>query len=275
MSKPIYTIYKVTNTVNGKIYVGYTKRSAAIRWRWHCTSKYPTVLHSAIKKHGASNFIVETIYCSLNGAHTLNVMEGYFITKYNSHYLTGHGYNMTLGGDGNLGYKKTPEECFRMSQRFRGSGNPMYGKTLSAENKLKLSIKFTGAGNPAYGTKLTDEQKRLIGDRHKGRKLSAEHKAKLSQNHYDSSGSNNPMFGKTGIANPSFGKTGFANAASRNYLVKSPDGNEVQITSLRAFCIENGLVYMSMLNTLRTHQPLSKGLHKGWQVLAKLIPALS
>ena len=58
-------IYKITNTVNGKFYVGSSKN---IKWRWYCHRHYlennkhdnPKLQHSW-NKHGKSNFTFEVI----------------------------------------------------------------------------------------------------------------------------------------------------------------------------------------------------------------------
>ena len=55
-------IYKVTNRINGKIYIGQTKGSLGKRWRYHCySSSGCRCLYNAIQKYGADNFKVEQI----------------------------------------------------------------------------------------------------------------------------------------------------------------------------------------------------------------------
>lgn len=93
-------IYKITNQINGKVYVGKTLETIEKRWRKHCRDSEKSncanrPLYRAINKYGIENFIVEEIEeCSPNVA---NEREIYWIEKLNSFK---DGYNATLGGDG-------------------------------------------------------------------------------------------------------------------------------------------------------------------------------
>ena len=97
----IYSIYRVSNSINKKVYIGFTSnfpvRILTHQKRLHL---YNFKFYSAIKKHGWDNFVWEEIYQSTDREHTLNIMEPYFITEYNSYC---GGYNSTLGGEGGNG----------------------------------------------------------------------------------------------------------------------------------------------------------------------------
>ena len=60
-------IYKVTNKINGKIYIGQTIQSVKDRWYRHCgksgisKAELNTHFKRAILKYGKENFIIETI----------------------------------------------------------------------------------------------------------------------------------------------------------------------------------------------------------------------
>ena len=89
-------IYKITNKVNGKSYIGQTRYTIEFRWRQHLHKKDNTYFHNAIRKYGADNFIVEKLEeCNIED---LNEREIYYIAKYNTFK---DGYNLTIGGDGN------------------------------------------------------------------------------------------------------------------------------------------------------------------------------
>lgn len=90
-------IYKITNKVNGKVYIGQTRQSLKERWYKHCQkqcdnhSKMP--IKQAIFKYGKENFLMELIEeCDVS---LLNEQEVYWISKYNSYIK---GYNCTIGG---------------------------------------------------------------------------------------------------------------------------------------------------------------------------------
>ena len=90
-------IYKITNNINNKIYIGKTERTVEQRYAEHCKNAihkyfdYP--LYRAMNKYGLENFSVETI----EETNSPNEREVYWINFYNSYY---DGYNSTLGGEG-------------------------------------------------------------------------------------------------------------------------------------------------------------------------------
>lgn len=93
-------IYKITNTLNNKIYVGQTTRNIAERWREHRSKSAPsdgTYLHNAIAKYGEDNFIIEEIDNCPDAL--LNDKEREWIAILDTMYP--HGYNLTIGGEGN------------------------------------------------------------------------------------------------------------------------------------------------------------------------------
>ena len=99
-------IYKITNTINGKFYIGQTIQNVKERFYQHCATKCSKAvsnmaIHRAIKKYGKSNFTVEVIE-EIDSAN-LNDRERYWIKYYNSY---NNGYNSTKGGqDGCKSFK--------------------------------------------------------------------------------------------------------------------------------------------------------------------------
>lgn len=89
-------IYKITNMVNGKSYIGQS-RDIERRWREHKNSKDDATIHRAFRKYGIANFTFEVLEeCS---AEELDQKEIEYIAKYNSYKK---GYNSTLGGQKNF-----------------------------------------------------------------------------------------------------------------------------------------------------------------------------
>jgi GIY-YIG catalytic domain len=55
-------VYLIYNTVNGKIYIGKTEKSLAVRWSGHCVAAFtmnsPYYIHRAIRKYGKEAFLI-------------------------------------------------------------------------------------------------------------------------------------------------------------------------------------------------------------------------
>lgn len=96
-------VYRITNSQNGKVYIGLTTKGLDTRWRWHVrdSRRAQTPLHRAIRKYGPTAFRVEEIACALSGR-DLKALERTLIAQHNSRVDVGHGYNCTDGGDGVL-----------------------------------------------------------------------------------------------------------------------------------------------------------------------------
>lgn len=89
-------IYKITNKVNGKSYIGQTRYTIEFRWKQHQHKKDNTYFHNAIHKYGVDNFNIEILEeCNIE---ELNQKEIFYIAKYDTFK---NGYNLTIGGDGN------------------------------------------------------------------------------------------------------------------------------------------------------------------------------
>jgi len=123
----IYTIYRAINTINNKCYIGFdsnwpSRQKDHIRGSRHSNS----VFHRAMRKYGIDKFVWDILYQSYDGQHTLGMMEPHFITENNS-YVSGdyaHGYNLTKGGEGTLGYIMSTDTKQKISKSKKGKGSP-------------------------------------------------------------------------------------------------------------------------------------------------------
>lgn len=111
----IYTIYRITNNLNGKVYIGFTsKTKPESRWAEHVyLSVRPelpghSLLHRAIVKYGADQFTFDILYQSKDRLHTLLEMEPAFITEYDC--VGTDGYNVSLGGTAPMLGRKISEK---------------------------------------------------------------------------------------------------------------------------------------------------------------------
>ena len=94
-------IYKVTNLINGEIYIGLTTTSLKKRWITHkaMSKRKFSHLYNAMKKYGIHNFSIEQID-STDDFVKLGELERYYIKLYNSQNPE-KGYNITAGGESN------------------------------------------------------------------------------------------------------------------------------------------------------------------------------
>lgn len=89
-------IYRITNKVNGKSYIGQTRYTLEFRWRQHQHKSDNTYFHNAIRKYGKDNFTIEILEeCNISD---LDSKEIFYIAKYDTF---NNGYNLTIGGSGN------------------------------------------------------------------------------------------------------------------------------------------------------------------------------
>ncbi len=90
-------IYKITNTINGKVYIGQSKYPEE-RFKQHKCCFGKTRLYTSMKSYGVENFTMEVLFCTTE--EFIDYYEVRFIDEFNSYcYLEGsNGYNMTRGG---------------------------------------------------------------------------------------------------------------------------------------------------------------------------------
>ena len=114
------SIYKITNTVNQKFYIGMTTKNIQERFQKHIqnTKSLDTYLYRAMRKYGVDSFKVELI----EETNHANKREIHYINILKPHY------NMTEGGTGG-DTSNSPNYKLGMSKRdISGKKNPMYGR---------------------------------------------------------------------------------------------------------------------------------------------------
>ncbi len=141
----VYSIYKVENIVNGKIYIGFTcnfegRKSAHINLSKRGSK---TKFHRALQKYGINSFNWEIIFQGKKEEDILNWAEPYFISEYNS--FSEKGYNMTSGGEN--GAIQSEEVRRKRKESLSGDKHPMYGRNHREESKRKMSISHSGENN--------------------------------------------------------------------------------------------------------------------------------
>lgn len=137
-------IYKVTNKKNGKIYIGKTIGSLAIRKNQHFKGflKKQTHFYRALRKYGWKNFEWKVIH-RVNCIKDLNKWEVFYIKKHKSNERV-RGYNLTLGGDGGDVLTHNPNRgaiIKKLRGRF-GKLNSFWGRKHTKKVK-KIIAKFS------------------------------------------------------------------------------------------------------------------------------------
>lgn len=162
-----YCVYKHTNKINGKVYIGQTKQAPKKRWKHGEGYKKNPLFYRAIQKYGWENFEHEILLENLT-VDEANTCEILYITFYQSNEPE-FGYNLTSGG---LNYTiseytrcKLKEAIKNRHLDLHGEKNPMWGKHHSAEAKEKMSNAkkdVFGEKNNFYGHHHTEESKDRI-----------------------------------------------------------------------------------------------------------------
>lgn len=126
-----YIVYKHTNKINGKVYIGITRTSVELRWRSD-GSGYRKCLkfYNAIKKYGWDNFSHEILFTGLSKGEACT-LEIALISKY---VREGISYNISGGGEG-CGI--VSEETKEKLRQYRGEKASMFGKHFSEESIRK------------------------------------------------------------------------------------------------------------------------------------------
>lgn len=223
-------IYKTTNIINGKYYIGA-----------HSTNNVDDgylgsgkLLRKSIEKYGRENFIREILlYCE--NIEELYNKESQIISEHLGNNMC---YNVKPGGKGgwysvnksgiHRGTNNVMNRCPELKRQIIESGrqtrlkNKEYYDNISRVNGVKAKEKCTGVKCPTKG--------------------SSERSKKVWKENYEK----------------------MRDSLSNYFLVQSPAGEKYTTNRLEDFCKEKNLTYTSLWNTSRTNKQVKKGKSKGW-----------
>lgn len=175
------SIYLITNLINGKQYVGQTKRSVEDRYAEHIQEALNTNknlhLYNSIRKYGIENFSIDILEDNVDEK-DLDRLEIYYIGLFDTFH---NGYNNTVGGGGVRGYHHNKETRYRIgksvSKNMWKINTPertakiiaaQKGRKFTYEHRKNISIackgKRKGEENAFYGKHHSKESKKKMHD---------------------------------------------------------------------------------------------------------------
>lgn len=166
------------------VYIGQTLQSKGYKTRFKehlkCYQKDNCLLHKVINDR---DFTVSLLIHNIPKS-KIDYYEILWIKKFNTHYINGKGYNMTVGGEGVIGHKHTKETLIKISmsakkhwenlkindpekytQWCKHLGEINRGRIFSEEHKKKISLAAKtriGDKNPFWNKTHTEEFKRYV-----------------------------------------------------------------------------------------------------------------
>ena len=199
-------IYKTTNLVNGKIYIGQHK-SSIFDINYFGSGKY---LHNSINKYGKENFKIE-ILKECNNFEELNFYEVFYIQQFNSTNKD-IGYNITLGGQGCICYVFTDEDKAKIGYKSRinnlNRNKSIYQKVAQHHKGCKM---MTNGVKQCWVQK--DDINYMLSN---GWKFGS-----CKRRNRDYSGKNNTMYGKSAVQGRKWIHKYINNELNRKYVFEN------------------------------------------------------
>lgn len=173
------SIYKITNVINNKVYIGQTWKPMFVRFNEHCYINSCVKLSNAIQKYGVENFKIELIAFA-SSQEIADILEVFFIEKYNSNSRS-YGYNIRGGGSRGKISKDTKIKISiakrgkKQSEEHKNNvSKALVGRTFSEEHKVNLSIS-------AKKKIFSEDHIKKLSESGKIKVFSEEHRKKLSE----------------------------------------------------------------------------------------------
>jgi group I intron endonuclease len=168
----MYCIYKITNLINGKTYIGQHKY-LELNDKYMGSGKH---LKRALKKYGIENFRKDILVFNISNKEYVDLLERVFIASEREKVGAENCYNIVDGGQGGSLKGRT---CSEQSKRRMSEARK--GKHLSDETKKKISEALKGRSTWNKGKHHSDETKKKISEGNKGKHLSEQTKKRMSE----------------------------------------------------------------------------------------------
>ncbi len=174
-------VYLITNTVNGKYYIGKTSRPLRRYFLGVLSSaergeRGRTLLHSAIRKYGRQSFVAETL-AECGSEEQAFELEKLWIIGLAS-LDNSVGYNLTRGGEGISGFVP-PTSLRRLWSEQRKGNQHALGMLHTRETKDQMQKNNQGENNPFFGKTHSLEARRKVAESNKRRVWNNASKVKM------------------------------------------------------------------------------------------------
>lgn len=253
----IYTIYKATNIVNGKVYIGFDSSWPKRKTSHKNSAKYKkTYFQKALLKYGWENFNWEVIYQakesakSIQESHTLSVMEPHFISEYRSYigFDDCNGYNMTSGGQGVSHNKKILEKKRNTYISKYGVDNPQKCPKIKEKTK-QTNLLIYNVEHPLQSHEILERTKQTKLEKYGDENFNNRKKAKET------------WLENYGVTNPSQAediKTKKEKTCFKNFGVSNPAQSIIVKDKYKNTCLEKYGTTSSLF--IETECPFCKGI---------------
>ena len=169
-------IYKITNCINNKSYIGQTvQKNPKMRWYDHQAKARKGIKHplfNALSKYGVEKFIWEVID-SATTIDQLNMLEEYYVTKYDT---INNGYNICKAGGNKIHHSASIEKMKASQKNAHARRRKANGGVETMNRVLK-----TSGWKHSEESKLKRKEWSAITNKLKAKPLTDEHKQKVSE----------------------------------------------------------------------------------------------
>ena len=206
-----YQIYNTVNKINNKNYIGQHKQESREKDEYLGSGLH---FKRAIKKYGINSF-EKTVLDVCETQEQANLLEKKYIAFYKLAGLCQ--YNIAEGGQGGIIYELHPmlgkkgkdnpnygQKRHAHSERMKGAGNPMYGKT----GEQSTCFGRTGEKHPMFNKEHLEETKKQIGETLKLKYANGERKKPSME----------------GEKNPAYGRHWYNNGTEQRFCFECPEG---------------------------------------------------
>ena len=241
-------IYKITNKINGKIYIGKTNKPIEKRLREHIRSAYKNTnnhkFYNAIRKYGEENFEIELIEEVIN--ESWQDKEIYWINFYDS---VNKGYNTAPGGEGGGGLfgEANPSKRLEVRQKISKTLTGRKIGPIPEERRQKLVENWTEEKKQQKSKEIKDLYSDKENDYYKSW-------LKSCQDFMNSLTKEEKI--------EKFGHPGDQNGRAKIFEIYN-EKDELQYIcegNFRKICEENGLPFIKLWETSKTGKKLYEGL---------------